>query len=249
MARIARNRDAAAGHAREATTLRFVDGRVPVAVPAPLRLIQPEAHLPFGAAIQPFLQGRVMRPDDLGPGAALPGSIANTLAWLHRLDAGEFPEGSLLELDPLDELHRLAGDAVPWVRERLSDPLQRSFDEAWGRCADVLPGRERVVCHGDAWFGNMLVRGGRLVGLLDWEEACIADPCLDLAAQRHLHLDDAAATISAYLSIRGALEDVEARIQGYRLLREVASVDYVVRNDITEEFDEEIAKVTHLLAG
>ena len=36
--------------------------------------------------------------------------------------------------------------------------------------------------------------------------------------------------------------------KAYRLFREVASVDYVLRNDITEEFDEEIAKVTHLLA-
>ena len=46
----------------------------------------------------------------------------------------------------------------------------------------------------------------------------------------------------------GRSTTLEARIQGYRLLREVRSVDYVVRNDITEEFDEEIAKVGHLLA-
>jgi aminoglycoside phosphotransferase (APT) family kinase protein len=248
VARVARNRDAAAGHAREAATLRVVDGRVPVAVPTPLRLIAPGAHLPFGAALQPFLPGRMMRPEDLRPDATLPRSIAGTLASLHQLDAGMFPDGALLELDALVELHRLAAAAVPWVREHLSAPLRRSFDDAWGRCAEVLPGRERVVCHGDAWFGNMLVRRGRLAVLLDWEEACVADPCLDLAAQRHPRLDDAEATISAYLAIRGPLEDLEARIQACRQLREVASVDYVLRNDITEEFDEEIAKVTHLLA-
>ena len=155
VARVARNRDAAAGHAREAATLRVVDGRVPVAVPAPLRLIPPEAHLPFGAALQPFLPGRVMRPEDLQPDAALPRNIAGTLAALHQLDAGMFPDGALLELDPIVELRRLNAAAVPWVRERLSAPLRRSLDDAWGRCAEVLPGRERVVCHGDAWFGNI----------------------------------------------------------------------------------------------
>jgi aminoglycoside phosphotransferase (APT) family kinase protein len=86
------------------------------------------------------------------------------------------------------------------------------------------------------------------VALLDWEEACVADPCLDLAALRHLRLNDAEATISAYISIRGPLEDLEARIEAYRLLRELTSVDYVLRNDITEEFDEELEKITHLLA-
>lgn len=62
-------------------------------------------------------------------------------------------------------------------------------------------------------------------------------------------MDDAEATISAYISIRGPLEDPEARIEAYRLLRELTGVDYVLRNDITEEFDEELAKIAHLPGG
>ena len=38
-----------------------------------------------------------------------------------------------------------------------------------------------VVLHGDYWPGNVLWRDGRLVGLIDWEDAAFGDPLADLA--------------------------------------------------------------------
>jgi aminoglycoside phosphotransferase (APT) family kinase protein len=40
---------------------------------------------------------------------------------------------------------------------------------------------EPVVLHGDYWPGNALWRDGRLVGVIDWEEAAFGDPLADLA--------------------------------------------------------------------
>lgn len=59
------------------------------------------------------------------------------------------------------------------------------------RCADLLqaqwpppPSGEPVLLHGDYWPGNLLWRRGRLVAVIDWEDAQIGDPLADLANSR-----------------------------------------------------------------
>jgi aminoglycoside phosphotransferase (APT) family kinase protein len=94
--------------------------------------------------------------------------IAATLAALHDVPAADFPGGALLELDALPEIERLVGETTPWLGERLSRPDLERLDRRWADCRNVLPDRERVVCHGDAWFGNMLMSDGRFSALVDW---------------------------------------------------------------------------------
>jgi aminoglycoside phosphotransferase (APT) family kinase protein len=42
----------------------------------------------------------------------------------------------------------------------------------------------RAVIHGDYWPGNVLWRDGRLVAVIDWEDASVGDPLADLATAR-----------------------------------------------------------------
>lgn len=64
-----------------------------------------------------------------------------------------------------------------------------SLDE--GRIRDVLesawPQPQRnapTLLHGDFWPGNVLWQGDRLVAVIDWEDAAIGDPLMDLAISR-----------------------------------------------------------------
>ncbi len=41
-----------------------------------------------------------------------------------------------------------------------------------------------VVLHGDYWPGNALWRDGRLVAIVDWEDAMFGDPLADLSVAR-----------------------------------------------------------------
>jgi len=68
-----------------------------------------------------------------------------------------------------------------------------------------------VVLHGDYWPGNVLWRDGRLVGIIDWEEAAFGDPMADLANIRLeivWHFGPAAmeTLTSEYLALRPAAE-------------------------------------------
>jgi aminoglycoside phosphotransferase (APT) family kinase protein len=72
---------------------------------------------------------------------------------------------------------------------------------------------EPVVLHGDYWPGNVLWRDGRLVGVIDWEEAAFGDPMADLANIRLeivWHFGTAAMDMltSEYLMLRPAAETV-----------------------------------------
>ncbi len=78
------------------------------------------------------------------------------------------------------------------VAEQLHEPpptADQSSDE--GRVWDVLRAawpiaqhNPSVLLHGDYWPGNTLWRDGRLVGIIDWEDAAIGDPLADLANSR-----------------------------------------------------------------
>lgn len=51
--------------------------------------------------------------------------------------------------------------------------------------SDPGPQRNRpVLLHGDYWPGNLLWREGRLVAVVDWEDAQVGDPLVDLGKTR-----------------------------------------------------------------
>jgi macrolide phosphotransferase len=247
IARVARTEDAANGHLREAQIVKVVAGRLPVEVPGPVRLVPPEPGLPYGASIVPWLRGDPMTADAAEHDPLVADQIAATLAALHDISASSFSSGALLQLDPLPEFERLERQTWSWLQTQFPEEQLRRLEARWADCRDVLPGRERVVCHGDAWFGNMLMSGRRFSALLDWEDACVADPALDLAAQWHLDGDAPTRVIGEYIRLRGPLADLDERIEAYRLLREIAGLAYLLRNGIGEELDDALAKIVSLL--
>jgi len=71
----------------------------------------------------------------------------------------------------------------------LPPKLDESIDE--GRIRDVLESAGQlsqhnasVLLHGDFWPGNLLWNDGRLVAVIDWEDAALGDPLADVANSR-----------------------------------------------------------------
>jgi aminoglycoside phosphotransferase (APT) family kinase protein len=50
--------------------------------------------------------------------------------------------------------------------------------------ADIAAVNSPVLLHGDFWPGNALWRDGRLVAIVDWDDAAIGDPLADVANAR-----------------------------------------------------------------
>ncbi len=91
---------------------------------------------------------------------------------------------------------KLAASFLPQQATRCADVLRArpaTVDDSLneGRIRDVLeavwpvpPRNSSVLLHGDFWPGNLLWRDGRLVAVVDWEDAAIGDPLADLANSR-----------------------------------------------------------------
>lgn len=71
----------------------------------------------------------------------------------------------------LAEIHGVAGDMSFLPRGDLAEvPLSQR--------------NRSVLLHGDFWPGNTLWKDGRLVAVIDWEDAAIGDPLADVANAR-----------------------------------------------------------------
>jgi aminoglycoside phosphotransferase (APT) family kinase protein len=82
------------------------------------------------------------------------------------------------------DAHQLARAAARWsrvIRPALSIADRRRLAAAVGLVPLLLADRPRVLVHGDLAPVNLLVRDGRLCGLLDLEAVRLADPLFDAA--------------------------------------------------------------------
>lgn len=106
--------------------------------------------------------------------------MADFLAALHALvpDALDLPPLAPLE-GPIAALRPLL--PASGAGERVRAALDRG---ALGRGAPAPEPGGAALLHGDYWPGNVLWRDGRLVAVLDWEDACLGDPLADLATSR-----------------------------------------------------------------
>jgi aminoglycoside phosphotransferase (APT) family kinase protein len=142
-----------------------------VPVPRPRYLDAYAELFPVPCLVVEYVDGEPGPPPGKTPDIV--GRFAELLAAIHRVDPATvafLPERRLAAEKPAprpDE-HR--------IREVLAAALPR-------------PGGNRpVLLHGDFWPGNTLWQDGRLLAVLDWEDAAIGDPLADVAnARLELH--------------------------------------------------------------
>lgn len=101
--------------------------------------------------------------------------LAAQLVKIHRVETGD--------LSFLPVAGRRCGELT-----RPFSPSAALFDEAGIRAAlstqSPPAGNPAALLHGDFWPGNSLWRNGRLAAVIDWEDAQLGDPLIDLAQSR-----------------------------------------------------------------
>jgi aminoglycoside phosphotransferase (APT) family kinase protein len=157
--------------AREYGVLAALHG-AGLAVPEPYSYEDSEAVTARYLIIEWVGGSTELHPDDVP--AALD-QMARFLVGLHSLDPSALP---LPVLEPIED--PLVA-VIPYLRAT----------EAGHRASAVLgtvalePGVDRcVLLHGDYWPGNVIWQDGRLVAVIDWEDARLGDPLADLATAR-----------------------------------------------------------------
>lgn len=250
--RVARVVEAGRKYAREAAALPVIKAFIPVAVPEPLAFLPGSADFPYGVIGYRKLPGAPIQAEALSRAEAqvIAGQIGSILAALQRipLDA--------LGLDGDGNSRRAQGPAARSRQWQVARPALRGALEAeeyrkvarwWEELlADAsMQDFSPVVQHGDLWYGNLLVEGERVVGLLDFEEVGTGDPALDFVPQLYLGEWFLRRVQEAYQKEGGAAggDAFEHRLRRLWGLREFGGLAYSIQHNDRAEFADSIEKI------
>lgn len=101
--------------------------------------------------------------------------MAHSLAQIHQLA----PSDQALDCLPKPAVDcATLGNLVEGLSGSEIEPLLPGLSEI------PAAGNSTVLLHGDFWPGNLLWENGRLTAIIDWEDAIMGDPLIDLARSR-----------------------------------------------------------------
>lgn len=150
-------------------------------IPAPLAVGEPGFGYPWKWSVYRWLDGDTALPERIGNFRVFARDLATFLCSLHAVS----PEGG--PAPGPDNFFR-GGSLAVYDSEvrRAIDVLGSRFNAepvitVWETALASRRTQEPVWVHGDMSAGNLLVRDGRLCGVIDFGQFCVGDPACDLA--------------------------------------------------------------------
>jgi len=178
LVRLPRREMAAKLVVHEQRWLPVLQARLPLPIPAPVRIGNPDLGYPWSWSIVPFLPGQVAAqnpPSDLRDAAVFLGEF---LAALHTPAPPDAPVNPYRGV-PLTHRRTAVFENLAAVAD-LVDPtaVKRAWDAAIAAPSwDADP----VWLHGDLHPANILVDRGRISGVIDFGDITAGDPAADLS--------------------------------------------------------------------
>jgi aminoglycoside phosphotransferase (APT) family kinase protein len=167
----------------EAEAARELAGRTRFATPEPVALGEPGAGYPLPRSVQTWLPGVAAADDDPGESVGFAHDLAEFIRGVRAIDPrgrtfrGHGRGGDLRSHDAWMETCFSRSDGL------LDVPRLRRM---WTVLRDLPRTAQDLMTHGDLVPGNVLVRRGRLAGVIDVGGLGPADPALDLVGAWHL---------------------------------------------------------------
>lgn len=208
----------------DARWLPHLAAHLRVEIPAPLAVGEPGEGFPYRWSVVPWLEGEPPATGALGADATR--DLGEVVAALRAVptDGGPVKEGTSRGV-PLSRLDDDVRAAITAAGNRIDGP---AVTKVWEQALDARPAAEQTWLHGDLLPGNLLVRGGRLTGVIDWGAMGVGDPAADLVPAWGLPLAaaeraDFRATATAGLADP---DDAWQRGRGWMLVQAVIALPY-----------------------
>lgn len=146
---------------------------LPVEVPEPLGVGAPAAGYPWTWGVYRWLEGTTLGVEEVPP--ALGREVARFVKALRAVQLDDPPLAG--RAGPLSRQDVYLQTVIPTLEAELRDAVASAWDRALR--TPVWTG-EPVWAHGDLLPGNLVLRDGRLTGVLDFGGAGVGDPACDL---------------------------------------------------------------------
>lgn len=161
---------------KEYDWLKFLSLQLPVELPLPIARGVAGSRYPFPWLIYRWLDGEDLQHARVDEIDRLATDLADFVLALGRVEPAEGPTAGLRggTLAAHDEMVRAV---LPKLADRIDVDRALAIWRA-ALAADPWP-RSPVWVHGDLLPGNILLRGGRLSGIIDWSAAGLGDPACE----------------------------------------------------------------------
>ena len=161
---------------KECRWLSALASGLPTPIPVPLAQGRPGHGYPYPWLVYPWLEGTSLDHTTVEDWEVLARDLGEFVLALEQVptDDGPRPKQRGLPMAPFDQ-------AVQWALGQLEGLID--VDRArrvWQSALEAgLWQHEPVWVHGDLLPGNILVRDGRLCGVIDWSGAGVGDPACE----------------------------------------------------------------------
>lgn len=177
-ARLPRRQKAAHLLLKEQRWLGELAGHLAIELPIPDRIGHPSPLFPWSWSVVPWIEGSTADVEPLGAGQGE--RLAGILLGLHRSAPADAPKNPFRGV-PLRDRAQVVGERLEAL-SRFDTDVVAALRRFWTLGMAAPDAEERVWVHGDLHPMNALVRGGELVGLIDWGDLAGGDRATDLAA-------------------------------------------------------------------
>jgi len=205
---------------REATWLPRLARHLPVAVPEPVAIGEPDHDYPYRWAVHRWIPGEGAAPDRVADPVTFALDLAEVVRALRAVPPDGAPSASN-RARPLHEYDESTRQAIDTARHLIDAAAATAVWED-ALAAPPHDGPPAWV-QGDL-EGNCLLRDGRLCGIVDWGSACAGDPAVDVqVVWSPLFTDDSRRAFLAALDVDDA---TLARSRGAAINQACAALPY-----------------------
>lgn len=211
--------------------LPLLRARLPLPVPAPVRVGEPGLGYPWHWSIVPLLPGQIAAqssPANLRDAAA---SLGEFLGALHVPAPPDAPSNPFRGV-PIAQRRSTVFQNVSVVGDLDHKAVARVWDAA---LAAPAWDRSPVWLHGDLHPANILVHRGRISGVIDFGDITAGDPAADLSVAWMLlpaEYHDVFRNAYRIAGVQAADDDVWARARGWALVLSLAFLAHSADNPL-----------------
>ena len=199
---------------KELTWLPFFKSRLSLPIPVPVAQGEPTSEYPLPWSVNRWIEGDIVTHANIASLNQFAEDLAAFLRELEAIDASRgVPAG-------IQNFHR-GGDLAVYDAETRSviESLAGQYDrrllsEIWELALATQYQSAPLWLHGDVAAGNLLVRDGRLCGVIDFGTMGVGDPSSDLVMAWNFFDDESRAV---FLGGMGFDEDTVNRARGWAL--------------------------------
>jgi aminoglycoside phosphotransferase (APT) family kinase protein len=165
---------------REQRWLQYLAPQLPLCVPEPIASGEPHADYPRSWSIYRWIVGDSLHDTEGVDLVTLGREIGEFLSALHAIDATGGPNPgpqNFYRGGSLSVYAEQTAQAIDALGDKVDGHLVQKL---WRRAMESSWDRKPLWVHGDMSAGNLLVKDGKLCGVIDFGQLAVGDPACDL---------------------------------------------------------------------